>query len=347
MEPSGGAEFEELLAAGAGIVSLRGLAAAGWDRAGQRALVRRCGLIRVRPGWYRVEGAPEQAVRAVAAGGACTCVDALVLRGAWRPPGASAPHARFARWRDAGAGVVAHVAPAPGVPVVAAIDPAPLAASCLARCLGGEAAVAVLDSVLRQGIVEAHDLAAALRAAGKAGLRLASRVDPSAESGIESLLRMLLRGAHIGYRAQVRIWGAGRVDFLVGDRLVIEADGLAHHVGAQVQGDRDRDHALEQLGFHVLRFTYDDIVRRPDHVLATIRAVLGRREHRWSRRNCAWRRAGLQDPVVGEEVPAVVGTWAVARARLRNGSHGADDAYGASSAAPRPIRTGGARTPAA
>lgn len=326
-------DFEELLARGGGVVSLRRLSAEGLDRAAQRRLVAEAGLELIRPGWYRQAGAHAAIVRAVMAGGSSTCIDALSLRGAWRPHGSLPVHARFARARDATAGVLAHVAPGPRQPVLDPLDSAELAARCLPRCALGDQAVAVLDSALRRGVISVADLSAALRSAGKAGERLARQVDPSAESGTESMLRMLLRRATIRFRTQMKVWGVGRVDFLIGDRLVLEADGLEFHTGEQVQRDRDRDNALERLGFHVLRFTYADIVRDPERVMATIRAVMARREHRWTARNCTWRREGRPDPVVGAEVPPVVETWAVASERFQNGQYGARNAYGEVSAA--------------
>ncbi|CAG7844890.1 hypothetical protein USB125703_01141 [Pseudoclavibacter triregionum] len=329
-------ELEELIRRGGGVVSLRAMSAAGIERDEARRLIRGAGLERVRPGWYRAEGAHPDVVRAVAAGGALSCVNALVLRGAWSPPplaarsAASGVHTRFASSHSVTPGVIAHIAPGPRVPVLSALDEASIAVTCLGRCELGDAAVAVLDSVLRRGILSPAEVAASLRAAGEHGRRLALRVDPSAESGTESLLRMLLRRAGVRFRTQMRIWGVGRVDFLIGDRLIVEADGIEFHKGEQVQRDRNRDNALQRLGFHVLRFTYWDVVERPEQVLATIRAVMARREQLWTRRNRAWAAAGMPDPVLGQEVPAVVETWAVCRERFQNDAYVIRNQHGAS-----------------
>ena len=57
-------------------------------------------------------------------------------------------------------------------------------------------------------------------------------------------------------------WIAGhRVDFLIGDRLVLQIDG-GHHVGAQREADIEHDAALMLLGYHVVRVDYRQIIDR-------------------------------------------------------------------------------------
>ena len=55
----------------------------------------------------------------------------------------------------------------------------------------------------------------------------------------------------------------------------VEIDGWAHHTNVDVfRGDRHRQNLLVNHGWRVLRFTYHDLVDRPDQVLTEIRAVL-------------------------------------------------------------------------
>jgi very-short-patch-repair endonuclease len=57
-------------------------------------------------------------------------------------------------------------------------------------------------------------------------------------------------------------WIAGhRVDFLIGDRLVLQIDG-SHHVGVQRTEDIEHDAQLMLLGYHVIRVGYAQIVDR-------------------------------------------------------------------------------------
>jgi very-short-patch-repair endonuclease len=68
-----------------------------------------------------------------------------------------------------------------------------------------------------------------------------------------------------------------RVDFLWPEhRLVVEVDGWrAHGHRVAFQRDRANGNVLVLAGLRVLRFTWDDVTRRPDRVAAQIRAGLG------------------------------------------------------------------------
>lgn len=61
-------------------------------------------------------------------------------------------------------------------------------------------------------------------------------------------------------------------------RLVVELDGYAfHHTRDAIQRDHDRDNELELAGYRVLRFTYDDVVRRPATTASRVARALERR----------------------------------------------------------------------
>lgn len=60
-------------------------------------------------------------------------------------------------------------------------------------------------------------------------------------------------------------------------RLAIEVDGYHAHGGRTAfQRDRDRQNALVALGWTVLRFTWEDIVKRPSKVATVIRQAIDR-----------------------------------------------------------------------
>ena len=60
-----------------------------------------------------------------------------------------------------------------------------------------------------------------------------------------------------------------------GVRLLIEVDGWETHGSREAfQDDRRRDAMMVAMGWRVLRFTWDDIVNRPEYVLTTIRRAL-------------------------------------------------------------------------
>lgn len=147
----------------------------------------------------------------------------------------------------------------------------------VARELPLREAVVVGDAALRAGLLLADLETAAASAGGRGAARVRAAVrlmDCRAESPIETCLRLLM-GALGHVVAQVFIEGVGRVDFLVDGWLVVEADGFAHHsTRKHYREDRRRANALAVLGYRLLRFTYEDVVHRPDYVTATIRPVL-------------------------------------------------------------------------
>jgi very-short-patch-repair endonuclease len=62
---------------------------------------------------------------------------------------------------------------------------------------------------------------------------------------------------------------------LAGLRIAIEIDGRAYHSGPrEFQHDRTRQNALVAAGWIVLRFTWFDLTRRPDYVVAAVRAAV-------------------------------------------------------------------------
>lgn len=59
-------------------------------------------------------------------------------------------------------------------------------------------------------------------------------------------------------------------------RLAVEVDGWARHKDRHAfQRDRTKSNDLTRAGWRVLRFTHDDVVRRPVETAATINAFLG------------------------------------------------------------------------
>ena len=123
---------------------------------------------------------------------------------------------------------------------------------------------------------------------GHSGLRQLRRQVAYALSGSRAeserlLLRLLKNEKMTGWDFNVPIHSRGGVLIGIGDcvhverRVVIEVDGLAWHTQAdRFQRDRTRQNHLVNEGWHVLRFTHDDLTHRPHRVLATIRAALAR-----------------------------------------------------------------------
>ncbi len=70
------------------------------------------------------------------------------------------------------------------------------------------------------------------------------------------------------------------VDFLWREhRLVVETDGARVHGTASARrSDARRDRSLEQLGFRVLRFSYDEVARSASEVAARVASALVQRQ---------------------------------------------------------------------
>lgn len=116
---------------------------------------------------------------------------------------------------------------------------------------------------------------------GAAQLRtLQSVLAEDARSDAERELLRLIRAAGLtGFVANLPVRVAGRVRQIdvafPEQRLAIEVDGRAYHSSAQrFQADRTRQNELVNDGWRVLRFTWADIMERPEMVIAQIRAAL-------------------------------------------------------------------------
>lgn len=156
----------------------------------------------------------------------------------------------------------------------------------LAIALTLSRAVAAVDSAVRQKLVRLPDLSLYAAAQRGPGARRFQQVvglaDPRSGSVLESLLRLLLVEAGLlPFQTQHVIrdrFGnfVARVDFCwPAHRLVVEADGFAFHSDRDAyRRDRQRMNELELLGWRVLRFTWEDVQRRPKHVVALISECL-------------------------------------------------------------------------
>ncbi|WP_229702685.1 endonuclease domain-containing protein [Microbacterium murale] len=110
-----------------------------------------------------------------------------------------------------------------------------------------------------------------------AARRLLADARPFADAGTESIFRTRLSWLNTPITPQVWILGH-RVDFLIGERLVVQIDG-GHHVGAQRTSDIAHDALLKLNGYHVIRISYEQLMNQWAVVQATILAAIGQRLH--------------------------------------------------------------------
>jgi very-short-patch-repair endonuclease len=116
---------------------------------------------------------------------------------------------------------------------------------------------------------------------GSRALR-AAVVDAGVESWLERRFVALLRRAGLPtpelqrtYRDGTRV--VARVDTFFPPDLVVELAGYRFHASrAQIQRDEQRRTELMLRGLRVITFTADDVVRRPEWVVAQLRHALSR-----------------------------------------------------------------------
>ena len=111
-------------------------------------------------------------------------------------------------------------------------------------------------------------------------MRLAT---PGSDSAFESRFRLSLHEGGLPTPELQVVVTVGRFSYRIDLgwrrwRVGIELDGRAFHSSADaILNDRRRQNALLTDGWLILRFTWDDLVLRPEQVLATIRDALAAR----------------------------------------------------------------------
>ena len=99
-----------------------------------------------------------------------------------------------------------------------------------------------------------------------------------ADSALERTLIGLLREAGLtGFVRGFPVGGGREVDIAFpAQRVAIELDGWAWHVDpARFAADRAKGNDLVAAGWTLLRFTWQDVTRRPGRTIARIRHALG------------------------------------------------------------------------
>lgn len=150
-----------------------------------------------------------------------------------------------------------------------------------------------LSRGLSTGLLTVPEVAAVRDALGRKGrngtgvvrdiLEARSLQRGTEESLLEKRFLDLVRRHDLAMPAlQHEVWTGGRFVARIDAayphaKVAIEVDGYVAHTAPEAfQRDRTRQNRLVALGWTVLRFTWDDVVRRPAAVAATIRAALDR-----------------------------------------------------------------------
>lgn len=254
--------------------------------------VRRGEVIRARQGHYCCPELPAAQVRALRVGGMLTGLAAADAYGLWTPDhdelhvavradarALRAPDDASRRLGEEPRGAVARWTGTPAGGTRSLVD----AVTCLldvAKRHPPLISFAVVESALFHGVVTMAAWRRALDSQPAPVRTHLAVAGTKSESGGESQLRFHLLAMGVESRQQVRFRGVGRVDFLVGDGLIIEADGAEFHTSRKdFEEDRRRDALLAARGYRVLRFSYTQIVSHWPDVEAAIRAAIARGDH--------------------------------------------------------------------
>jgi very-short-patch-repair endonuclease len=268
------------LVSGVGVARVATLRRRGVTEQSLRRAVRSGVVISVCRGWVALPDADPMLIATAKRGVVLSCVTLAERRGLWvsetSEPHVAAPH--NSGHANTVRGVVHWNRP------VVPRDPDQLEDSIenalilVARCQPYEGALATWESALRMRLVDATVLER-LPLPPVARTLLAEAM-PFADAGTETIFRTRLRWLDLPITPQVWIYGH-RVDFLIGERLVVQIDG-GHHVGAQRASDIAHDAELMLRGFHVIRIGYDQLVNRWPWVQRLILDAIAQRLHQAS-----------------------------------------------------------------
>lgn len=267
------------IAAHGGVVRTSDVRRAGASDHRLRAEVRAGTLVRPRGGWLALPAADPLLVGAARAGVVLTCVTLAARLGLWVLREGIEHHVAAPAHSGAVAAVGATVHWAkplvPRPPGVLTDQPENMLA-LVAVCQPYERALATWESAIRAGVVDLAQLRR-LPLSG-AAKDIAHDATPYSDSGLETFVIVRLRWLRLAIVPQA--WIAGhRVDFLIGERLVLQIDG-AHHVGRQRAEDIAHDALLTTLGYHVIRVGYAQVVDRWHTVQALVMHAVAQGLHR-------------------------------------------------------------------
>ncbi|MDN3446016.1 DUF559 domain-containing protein [Microbacterium sp. APC 3901] len=260
-----------------GVARTETLKRLGVSRHALRSSVQRGDVIAVRRGWVALPDADPMLVAAARRGVFLSCVTLAARKGLWvldaAQPHVAAParsgHVKLPR------GTVHWNEPVFPRDPDSREDSLENALILVAGCQPYESALATWESAMRQsliapGILERAPLPPAAR-------RLLADARQFADSGTESIFQVRLRWLGIPVVPQVWILGH-RVDFVIGERLVVQIDG-GHHVGEQRTSDIAHDALLTLHGYHVIRIGYGQLIGHWAQVQQVILTAIGQRLH--------------------------------------------------------------------
>ncbi|QAB19128.1 DUF559 domain-containing protein [Leucobacter muris] len=252
--------LREILASHDGVMRTRTLLESGVSKHRVACAVSAGRLLRIRRGWVASPQADPALVFAARSGLMLSCLTQARRLGIWvreADPGHFAVPRPGAEVRPDGARLHYGKPLIPRDPFTL-VDRVENVLGIIAHCQPREDAVAAWDSALNRNLVDRAALER-LPLDGTARTVLA-QTTPFADSGLESYVRLRLRWLRLRIVWQPWLYGH-RVDFLIGERLVLQIDG-SHHAGRQRTSDISHDAVLRLRGYSVLRVGYEQVMFR-------------------------------------------------------------------------------------
>ncbi|WP_140162915.1 type IV toxin-antitoxin system AbiEi family antitoxin domain-containing protein [Agreia sp. VKM Ac-1783] len=115
-------------------------------------------------------------------------------------------------------------------------------------CLDDEHAIAAIDSALRKKVVRDHDLESLFTSLPRRLQRMRLELDPAADSGPESIVRVRMRRAGFEVEPQASIPGSSDLDLLINGVVGLDIDSRAWHTGEE-QTSWDYGKTLQSFAF--------------------------------------------------------------------------------------------------
>lgn len=267
---------------------------------------------------YHLPGIEEDVIRAREFRAHLACVSACAHLGLPLVEPPALPHLAVARDRGHArrgvrdfAGVVMHrddavveLSRTPTGATAKLLVPPAIAVDQTARCLSPLQQLVLVEALMFKGSLTRARLARFVVGNSERRIWLVRHASALSESLLESIARGALVTAGLEVEQQKYIPGVGRVDLVVGGRLVVELDGREHHTDVRsFATDRHRDRQLLLQGYKVMRFTYADVVFRTtdmvDSIAAVLRVSLGVRARARLEWACSPHTASGPHPLIG------------------------------------------------
>lgn len=247
-------------------------------------------ILRVRKGWYANLDTPQDMVRAFRVGGMLACLSGSMHHGLWVPEhsGLHVAVPRQASRLRTSHDFRKRLSSQPDEDVVlhwGRDDPVgsrqvATVAECIVQafaCHGTESGFVLLESALRKGHLRWFETQTVLNGLSTRHRQVAQLATDESDSGTESMVKLHLMALRIRFAQQAYVDGVGPLDFLIGERLVMEIDSREFH--SDPYRDRHKDAELSARGCRVLRFMYSQVVYEWPDVERSILAAISRGDH--------------------------------------------------------------------